>query len=175
MTNNLVLVDIFDNEVGYMEKISTHKAKRLHRAFSLFVINGSKMLIQKRAAGKYHSGGLWANACCSHPRQGEDLVEAVISRAKDEIGIEITEPKKLFDFIYYSEYNNGITEYELDNVFLVEYSGAIIPNPEEVDEVKWIGIDELAQDLIDNPSKYCTWFLNCAPRVIKYLKGKNIF
>ncbi len=170
----VILVDIFDNELGVEEKFEAHKSKKLHRAFSLFIVSGDKVLIQKRASGKYHSAGKWANACCSHPRPNMSIEESVIDRTKEELGIEIVNPIKLFDFIYYSEYNNGLTEYELDNVFLIKrHFDKFNLNKEEVEQVKWVNIDELSKSLITEPSKYSTWFLNCAPRVINMLKNNK--
>ena len=174
MSNKVVLVDIFDNAIGECDKITAHKEKRLHRAFSLFIYHEGKFLLQRRALTKYHSAGKWANACCSHPTLEEDLLTCVISRAKEELGIDIITPKKLFDFIYYSEYDNGLTEYELDNVLIVDYIGDTKINPEEIDRVEWVDIDFLSQDLINNPTKYSTWFLNCAPRVISMIKNNQI-
>ena len=168
--SEVILVDIHDNDIGVSEKINAHEKALLHRAFSLFVVYNGKMLIQQRALHKYHSPGKWANACCSHPWRGNTLEECVITRTKEELGIDISYPKKLFDFIYFSEYDNGLCEYELDNVLLVEYNGDVYPNPEEINDIAWIEIDELADDMIRNPKKYSTWFLNCAPRVIKYIK-----
>jgi len=170
----VILVDIFDNEIGTMEKIDAHKEKKLHRAFSLFVVYDNKILLQRRAESKYHSPGKWANACCSHPKPNLSIIESIIIRTKEELGININQPKKLFDFIYYSEYDNGLTEYELDNVFILEeFFDDIRFDQDEVSEVAWVDIDVLSQSLIVEPNKYATWFLNCAPRVINILKNKK--
>ncbi len=166
----VILVDIFDHDIGVAEKLEAHKLAKLHRAFSLFIVHEGKMLIQRRALTKYHSPGKWANACCSHPWRGKALEECVIIRAKEELGIEISEPKELFSFVYFSQYDNGLTEYELDHVLILDYAGDISINREEIDMIEWIDIDILAEDIVNNPTKYATWFLNCAPRVIEYLK-----
>ena len=169
--DEILLVDVFDNVIGVEEKLKAHIDKKLHRAFSLFIVNGGKMLLQQRALHKYHSGGKWANACCSHPKPEEEIVSCVICRAKEELGIDVSKPKKLFDFIYYSEFDNGLVEYELDNVFIVEYAGDVDFDKNEVMAIEWVDIDCLAKDLVNNPSKYSTWFLSCAPRVISMLKN----
>ena len=129
------------------------------------------MLLQQRAMDKYHSGGKWANACCSHPKPDEEMSECVVDRVKEELGIDIKKPEKLFDFIYYSDFGNGLVEYELDNVFLSHYDGEVKFDTSEVMNIQWIGLEELSKDLIINPSKYSTWFLSCAPRVIGILKN----
>lgn len=170
----VILIDIFDNEIGVAEKMEAHQNAMLHRAFSLFIVHEGKMLIQQRALSKYHSPGLWANACCSHPWTNASLNECVKIRAKEELGIEISDPQELFDFIYFSQYDNGLSEYELDHVLIGDYDGEFNINKDEINDIQWIEIDELAIDLVKSPKKYSTWFLNCAPRVIKYLKEKNL-
>jgi len=170
--DSILLVDIFDNEVGFAEKITAHEKGMLHRAFSIFIYNENKLLLQRRNAEKYHSGGLLTNACCSHQRKGESLDECVARRLKEEIGAE-TEIEELFSFVYYTKFDNGLTEYELDHVFLGRYDGEITPDPEEISEVLWVDIDELAKDMTEHPEKYTVWFLIAAPRVIEQLK-KNI-
>lgn len=167
--DELIIVDLYDNIIGKGEKLWVHQNDKLHRAFSVFVVAGTKMLIQKRNVNKYHSGGLWANACCSHPRYGESLDEAVPRRLIEELGI--TAPtKELFHFIYRTEYNNGLTEYEYDHVFISEYSGEVLPSEEEIEEVKWVEISELKKDVIENPHKYTSWFLIAFPRLLELLE-----
>ncbi len=168
MCDELILVDINDNTIGSGEKLQVHKDGKLHRAFSVFIVSDGKMLIQKRNINKYHSGGLWANACCSHPRVGETLDMAVPRRLKEELGIE-TPVKELFDFIYRTVFEDKLVEYEYDHVFLAEYAGDFKPSPEEIEELKWISYKELAKDLVNNPQNYSSWFTIAAPRVLKYL------
>ena len=165
----IILVDIFDETVGHEYKLKTHQQGLLHRAFSVFLWKEDKMFIQKRAQEKYHSGGLWANACCSHPREGETLEEAVKRRMKEELGIE-TEVTEQFSFVYREVFENGLTEYEFDHVFLGKYEGEIELNPEEASEGTWIDLKELAQSLQKEPEKYSVWFLSAAPRVLQILK-----
>ena len=120
----LILVDLDDREIGTMDKAEAHRLGRLHRAFSVFIVDCDRMLIQQRNRGKYHSGGLWANACCSHPRHGETLPEATERRLREELGISC-ELRELFDFVYFSRYVDDLFEYEYDHVFVGEYSGFI--------------------------------------------------
>ena len=171
MDDTLVLVDLFDNQIGKASKKEVHDKGLLHRAFSLFIVHGDKMLIQKRNRNKYHSGGLWTNACCSHPRYGELLDEAVIRRVKEELGIT-TRFDKMFSFVYRSIFNNGIIEYEYDHVFISDYDGNIDLDEEEDEEYKGIGLKDLADDLVNNPDKYTVWFQIAAPKVLELINAR---
>lgn len=171
MKEELIWVDILDREIGSGEKLETHVKEQLHRAFSVFLIHDGKMLIQRRAMDKYHSGGLWANACCSHPRKGETLEQSVQKRLETELGIPQGScwPEELFSFVYYSRYE-GLSEYEYDHVLIADYNGDICSNPEEIMEIQWIELSELQKQLEQNPQKFSTWFLIAAPKVLqKYL------
>lgn len=166
MKDEVILVDLFDCEIGIMEKMEAHEKRLLHRAFSLFIADGrGNILLQKRATGKYHSAGLWCNACCSHPRNGERLRDAVIRRAEEELGIRV-DPHELFHFIYYSDYGN-LAEYELDHVFLAQYEGEVTPDPEEAEEIRWISVFDLKKELEAHPEQFTTWFQIAAPRVLE--------
>lgn len=168
--DRLIWVDLFDNEIGFGEKLETHVKNQLHRAFSLFIVHDGKMLIQKRALKKYHSGGLWANACCSHPRWGESLEEAVQKRMEVELGIPqgSCKTKELFSFNYFSQYE-GLSEYEIDHVFLTDYAGELKVDPDEIMELRWISLEDLKKELEQQPQAFATWFLIAAPRVIEYI------
>ena len=177
MQEQLIWVDIFDNEIGCGEKLETHIKEQLHRAFSVFIIHDGKMLIQRRALDKYHSAGLWANACCSHPRKGETLEESVQNRIELELGIPKGScvPEEKFSFVYYSKYD-GLSEYEYDHVLVTDYHGKMTPNPEEIMDVRWIGMEQLKKELEEEPQKFSTWFLIAAPRVLEmYLKNIDPF
>ena len=131
MEDRVILVDIFDNQIGSGEKMRVHREGRLHRAFSVFLYDGRKMLIQQRNPEKYHSGGLWANACCSHPRDRETLEEAVDRRMSEELGIQ-PEVREIDSFVYRAVYGDGLSEYEYDHVFLGKYRGEVQANPYEL-------------------------------------------
>lgn len=168
MQEQLIWVDIFDNEIGTGEKLETHVKEQLHRAFSVFIIHDGKMLIQRRALDKYHSAGLWANACCSHPRKGQTFEESVQDRLELELGIQKGDciPKEVFSFVYYSKYD-GLSEYEYDHVLVADYNGAFTPNPQEIMETRWIELEQLKHELEEEPQKFSTWFLIAAPRVLE--------
>ena len=159
MEEKVILVDENDNEIGTEEKLKAHKGKgKLHRSFSILIFNGEgEVLIQRRAENKYHSAGLWSNTCCSHPRPGEDLMEAAHRRLKEEMGLDC-ELKELFNFVYKIEFDNGLSEWELDHFLIGDFYGEADPNPEEVGEWKWIDMDELRKDIEENPHHYTYWF-----------------
>jgi len=166
--DELILVDLDDNEIGHMSKPEAHRLGTLHRAFSVFIINDkNEMLIQKRNENKYHSGGLWTNACCSHPRLGENLLDAVHRRLVEEIGFD-TEVAEQFGFVYRTQFDKELFEYEYDHVFLGKYDGEITLNKEEASEIKWIDIEALKKDLVENANDYTSWFLIAAPRLLAH-------
>ena len=184
----VILVDEQDNQIGVMEKLEAHKSPKLHRAISVVIFDSeiydesnklnsiptlntnSKMLIHKRASTKYHCPGLWTNTCCTHSMPGEETRNAAVRRLKQEMGIDcdvlIIDLNEKFSFIYKKEFDNGLTEWELDHVFIGKVNDALVvdsdelikPNPDEVEEWKWININELKQDISDNPEKYTYWF-----------------
>ncbi len=170
-TDLLFKVNLQDEILGTIGKFEAHKNPILHRAFSVFLFDGKKLLLQQRAKGKYHSGGLWANTCCSHPHNKDTKKEATI-RLKEECGIEIVKLKELLTFTYLTKFNDALFEYELDHVFVGEYSGKFKPNKEEVACMRWVDVDVLSKDMVKHPQKYATWFLICAPKVINYIKNK---
>jgi isopentenyl-diphosphate delta-isomerase len=165
----VILVDEQDNEVGTEEKISAHEdGGKLHRAFSVFIFNEKgKMLIQKRASQKYHCGGLWTNTCCSHPRPGEKVDNAAHRKLHQEMGFD-TDLKEILSFIYRAEFENGLTEHELDHVFVGNFQGEPKPNPDEAGDFKWIKIEDLAKDIKQNPDKYTPWFKKIFERVVDH-------
>lgn len=169
LRNEIVCVDIFDNELKIVTKEQAHVKPILHRAFSVFLVNDKKeILIQKRAYNKYHSGGLWANACCSHPKSKEDVLISAQNRLMEELNISCN-LKELFTFTYLNKFNDALFEYELDHVLLGEYKGEVVLNEEEAIEYRWVGLKELSNELLNEPNKFASWFLICAPKVIKIL------
>lgn len=165
----IILVDRKDRKTGTGEKLEVHKAGRLHRAFSIFVFNSKgETLLQKRAKGKYHSGGLWTNACCSHPREGEELKEAVHRRLKQEMGFDCS-LKEIFSFIYKVKFGNGLYEHELDHVFVGRFEGKPVPDPEEAEGWKWVSLKELKKDIQKNPQNYTYWLKASLDSVISHV------
>lgn len=167
----ILRVDLNDNIIDSISKLDAHKKPILHSAFSVFIFKDGKFLLQKRNKNKYHSGGLWANSLCSHPRANLSFEDSVKQRAKFELGIDNLEFKELFNFVYMTKFNDNLFEYELDHVLLSDYSGEINFNPDEIEEVEWVDILKLEKDLVENPQKYASWFLICAPKVIKIVKS----
>ena len=154
--DHVILVNEGDKQIGTMEKIEAHLKGVLHRAFSVLVFNKKgEMLLQKRAQSKYHSGGLWSNACCSHPRPGETLAEATKRRMKEELGID-AQPQYLYKFQYKAQLGNLI-EHELDHVYVCEFDGKPVINLEEVED--WVYVDPtlLKSKIKENPEEYTFW------------------
>ena len=162
----VILVDKNDFEVGTMEKMEAHRdGGTLHRAFSVFVSNtDGDLLLQRRAEHKYHSGGLWTNTCCSHPRPGETVREAANRRLVEEMGMEC-KLVELFSFEYKAELDGGMTEWELDHVLLGLSDVEPQINPDEVAEFKYMPLSEIDSDLKSNPDNYTEWFKICFKRV----------
>lgn len=156
--NKLILVDPDDREIGYGEKMEVHRKGLLHRAFSVFLFDGDRLLIQQRATGKYHCGGLWANTCCSHPYAGQPLPDAAARRLAEECGITGVSLREAGHFVYRAVFPNGLTEYEADHVFVGEYAGPFSPDPEEIAELRYVPLAELKKDMIANPDRYAPWF-----------------
>jgi isopentenyl-diphosphate Delta-isomerase len=163
----VVLVDRDDVELGTAPKLEAHRSGELHRAFSVFVLNGrGELLLQRRARGKYHSGGLWSNSCCGHPRPGEDTTDAAHRRLLEEFGIAC-ELTRLFSFAYRAELGNGLVEHELDHV-LVGFTGAAPePNPAEIEEWRWMGLEEVRIWMDDEPDAFTPWFRPAYTRLLR--------
>lgn len=158
MEENVIIVDKNDNQIGLMPKLDAHKKGILHRAFSVFVLNNNnEIMLQKRAYNKYHSGGLWTNTCCSHQREGENSIEAGKRRLLEEMGFE-TELKIITSFIYKVEFENGLTEHELDYLLIGKFLKTPVINKQEVADWKWMKIELIADDIKLNPNNYTSWF-----------------
>jgi isopentenyl-diphosphate delta-isomerase len=175
MNEMLILVDPHDRQIGVEEKMKAHREGKLHRAFSVFVFNEKgEMLLQKRAPQKYHSGGLWTNACCSHPRPGEAIEQAATRRLNEEMGF-VCELKKTFHFIYKAELDGGLIEHEFDHVFIGNYNGKVCPNIDEVADYRWLNVQTIKQELEHFPERYTVWFKIAFERALKsevFLKMK---
>lgn len=154
----VILVNETDEPIGTMEKMLAHQQSKLHRAFSIFIFNDKgEMLIHQRAKEKYHSGSLWTNACCSHPRPGEETILAAERRLNEELRMQCP-IREVYSFIYKAKLDKGLTEYEYDHVFFGKYSNDLVPNADEVMDWKYVPIDELQQDIVAQPEKYTEWF-----------------
>ncbi|MBL7878734.1 isopentenyl-diphosphate Delta-isomerase [Chryseobacterium sp. SL1] len=158
MEEFVVLVNPEDKVLGLMEKQQAHINGLLHRAFSVFLFNSSgEMLLQKRASGKYHSPLKWTNAVCSHPRSEETYLEGAKRRVKEELGIDVELSEK-FNFIYKADVGNGLWEHELDHVFTGTFEGEFYLNKDEVEEVRYISLENLNKEIFENPDHFTEWF-----------------
>ena len=167
--NKLILVDEHDVPLGTVEKMEAHEKALLHRAFSVFIFNSKgEMLLQQRAISKYHSGGLWTNACCSHPYFGEDTLAAAEKRLQEEMGFT-TPLTKAFEFVYKAPFDNGLTEHEYDHVFTGTYNGAIVPDTNEVADYCFKSVHEIKALLQQHPEQYTVWFKIAFPKMEEYL------
>src|SRR3989344_6832555 len=158
MQQMLILVDENDNQIGVEEKIKAHQQALLHRAFSILIYNNKgEMLLQQRALGKYHAGGLWTNTCCGHPNPGEAVEHASHRRLQEEMGFDC-ELSKL-EYMYYKlPISNGLTEHEYLHRYSGTYNGEIKLNPEEAMDFRWITKENLEKEMQESPEKFTPWF-----------------
>ena len=157
----LILVDGLDRITGTATKAEAHRQGLLHRAFSVVLVRGEPaapaFLLSQRAPGKYHSGGLWANACCSHPREGETLPAAAARRVREELGCEAPPLREIGAFVYRAEFPDGLTEFEYDHVLLGSFDGPLAPDPAEIAATRWVGAEALAAELAERPGHFAAW------------------
>jgi len=157
-TEYVVLVDEKDKELGTMEKMQAHREGKLHRAVSVIIFNSKKqMLLQKRAHVKYHSAGLWSNACCSHPRPGESPVNAAKRRLYEEMGIR-SELQKMFDLTYELKLEDNLSEHEFDYVYAGISDDVPLPDPMEVSDWKFMDLRAIESNLKEDPGQFTGWF-----------------
>ena len=158
MEENVILVDVLDNQLGLMPKMEAHEKAVLHRAFSVFIFNDKgELMLQQRAAHKYHSPLLWTNTCCSHQKDGESNIEAGKRRLIEEMGFK-TNLKEIFSFVYKAPFDNGLTEHELDHVMIGNFNGTPKINTDEVASYKWMTLEEVKKDIELQPKLYTAWF-----------------
>ena len=170
MEEQVILVDEQDNPIGLMPKLEAHQKALLHRAFSVFILNSKgELMLQQRAKHKYHSPGLWTNTCCSHQRNGETNIQAGKRRLQEEMGFS-TQLKEVTSFIYKAPFVNGLTEHEFDHVLLGYYEDDPVINPDEVSSWKWMPIEEVKNDIDQNPDLYTVWFVIIFTKFFKDLK-----
>ena len=167
MEDYVILVNEEDEEVGVCEKLQAHLDGALHRAFSVFLFNDEgDLLLQQRQPDKYHSGGLWSNTCCSHPRPGELVEAAAHRRLQEEMGVTCA-LQRLFGFVYHSKLEHDLYEHEYDHVFVGRYNGVPVPNRAEVASWRWVQADALRKDIAARPDRYNYWFRLILDRVLE--------
>jgi len=170
----VILVNENDEPIGLMPKLEAHQKALLHRAFSVFVLNdNNEVMLQQRAADKYHSPLLWTNTCCSHQREGETNIQAGKRRLFEEMGFEV-ELKELFSFIYKAPFDNGLTEHELDHVMIGYCNQQPQINTEEVADWKWMKIEDIKADIASNPEIYTAWFKIIFDKFYHFLEAKTL-
>ena len=171
MKEFVVLVDQDDQKLGLMEKQQAHVVGLLHRAFSVFVFNSNgELMIQQRAASKYHSPTLWTNTCCSHPRDNETYDQAAHRRLQEEMGFDCDLEFK-FSFIYKAHLDNNLTEHELDHVFIGTFDEEPQLNPDEVMAYRWVDLMDLKKDIEKNPQNYTAWFKIIFENYVSYIEA----
>lgn len=168
----VVLVDPGDVVVGVAPKIEAHREGRLHRAVSVVLFDDAgRVLLQRRADGKYHSGGLWSNTCCGHPRPGESVEDAARRRLRDELGIEGCDVARVDQFVYRAALEGGLVEHELDHVLVGSWNGRVEPDPDEVSETRWVDRDRLLAELVEAPGRYTVWIRSVIQRAFDGQRG----
>ncbi len=166
MEELVVLVDEADREIGVAGKMAVHRSGELHRAISVFVFDANdRVLLQQRAAAKYHSAGLWSNTCCSHPRPDEENVNAAQRRLREEMGVEC-QLAKAFEFSYRATFANKLIEHEYDHVYFGRFDGVPRLNPDEAAAWRWLEIEQLAVEVKRHPEAYSFWLAVCLDRVV---------
>lgn len=170
MTENVILVDKNDKEIGVMPKMQAHLSGALHRAFSIFIFNKKgQLLLQQRALNKYHSGGKWTNTCCSHPRIGEHIESAAHRRLLEEMGMKC-ELTYGFNFLYKADVENGLLEHEYDHVYFGFTDDLPVLNADEVAAYQYIHLEDLSEDLKNHPEKYTEWLKISLTQVLALYK-----
>ena len=169
----VVLVNEKDEQIGLMAKMEAHEKAVLHRAFSVFIFNSkNELMLQQRAAHKYHSPLLWTNTCCSHQRDGESNIQAGTRRLQEEMGFEC-DLKETTSFIYKAPFDNGLTEHELDHIMVGYYENPPVINPGEVEAWKWMPLEAVKSDIKLQPSLYTAWFKIIFEKFYKHINTNN--
>lgn len=170
MIEQVILVNASDEEIGVGEKLPVHLDGLLHRAFSIFVFNeAGQLMLQQRSPGKYHSGGLWSNTCCGHPRPRESVEVAAARRLKEEMGFSC-ELERIFGFVYKARLD-GLYEHEYDHVFVGRFEAAPVLNPKEASDWCWAEAEPLIQKVRNHPERYTVWFRLTLERVLRHVRG----
>jgi len=172
-SEEVILVDTNDNALGTMEKLAAHQAGQLHRAFSVFIFNSKgELLLQQRAHDKYHSAGKWSNTCCSHPRPGEQNMDAAKRRLMEEMGLGC-ELRYGFNFVYHAGFSNGLSEYEFDHVFFGDTDELPLIDPAEVADFAYVSPEQLKNKLKQEPDEYTEWFKICFENVMEHYQKQG--
>ncbi len=167
----VILVNEKDEQLGLMAKMEAHEKALLHRAFSVFTFNDKgELLLQQRAASKYHSPLLWTNTCCSHQRNGESNIEAGKRRLQEEMGF-VCDLKEVFSFVYKAPFDNGLTEHELDHVMVGVFNENPIINRVEVESFKWMNLEDVKIDMENHPEIYTAWFRIIFDKYYKFISN----
>lgn len=148
-----------DGRLVPLDKLEVHRRGLRHPAVSVFVREGSRILLQRRAAGKYHTPGLWTNTCCTHPHWGEAAADCATRRLREELGITGLDLRPVGEVEYRASVGGGLTEHELVHIFVADAPGnlATAPDPAEVAALRWDSIDALQADLVAHPGRYTPW------------------
>jgi len=166
MEEKVTLVDEHDTDIGTGEKMQVHREGKLHRSFSIFIFNSrGETLLQQRAQEKYHSGGLWSNSCCGHPRPGEETLAAARRRLQEEMGFDC-DLTELLQFTYKVRLDHDLWEHEYDHVYKGKYDGNVHPNPQEVEDFAWVDKKSLLDKVGQHPEHYTEWFKIVLDRVL---------
>lgn len=169
----VILVNENDEQIGLMPKMEAHEKALLHRAFSVFIFNDkNELMLQQRALAKYHSPGLWTNTCCSHQREGESNLDAGTRRLQEEMGFTTPLEEKT-SFIYKAPFDNGLTEHELDHIMVGKYNNDPIINLDEVEAWKWMLLDDVKNDITNNPNLYTAWFKIIFQKFYQFINIKD--
>lgn len=172
MNDYLILVDDKDKPWGKLEKLLVHQLGLLHRAFSVFIFNSKgQLLLQQRANEKYHSGGLWTNTCCSHPRFGEEISWAIDRRLQEEMGMSC-KTDFAFNFIYKTKFENGLIEHEFDHVYFGTSDDLPVHEKTEVQNWKYISLENLEEEILSHPENFTAWLKICLPQIKNHFNNK---
>ena len=172
MTEKIIAVNVEDKPIKPVSKKDAHVIGVLHRAFSVVLVNSNKdVLLQKRAYHKYHCGGLWSNACCSHPFWGEMMEKAVSRRLHEELGICELDLEDIGHQLYYYKFDNGLKEFEFDHVFWGMYDGKFSVCKKEIEDVRWEPMEKIVAEVASEPLNFTPWFIQMLPMLQKRINA----
>jgi isopentenyl-diphosphate Delta-isomerase len=174
MDEQIILVDENDSVIGVGEKIKAHLDGQLHRAFSIFIFNSSgELLLQKRARAKYHSGALWSNTCCSHPRPSESTMNAAHRRLNEEMGFDC-KLVEIFKVVYKVKVDECFLEHEYDHILIGQFEGEPAPDFNEIEDWKWVTVSELKEDMERTSKDYTLWLIILIDKVLAHVFHSDV-